>query len=197
MTVKFPRWFGVPPELIELGHFAKLADSSKTLYVFLCFISDKRSSRQFPLKDATIVDMAGISKGTLSTARKKLSDSKLIVCDREPGGQYTYTLCDLKTGKPFPGLPKEKVRYEKPSAPTVETADETPTAPPVVSAVTIAPAVSIEATDVELEGMGWACIEGLDSFDNSFAFGWNSVTPELLVCEVWPVHSRQGGSIPA
>lgn len=113
MSVRIPRWFGVPPELFESGHCAAIGDGAVRLYVLLCWTSDRKSSRKFDLKDSDIVEKTGLSKRSLSAARKQLSGRGLAICDRDPGGYYTYTLCDLKTGRPFPGDPKVEVRYQK------------------------------------------------------------------------------------
>src|SRR6266478_4935303 len=103
MTVRFPRWYGKPPELVEAGHLAEMSDGAVRLYDLLCWTSDRRSSRMFELEDANVVQMAGISRRRIGDARKDLTARGMIVCDREPGGRFTYQLCDLTTGQPFSG----------------------------------------------------------------------------------------------
>lgn len=202
MTFKFPRYSGFPIELLSRGHWAQMSGGAKGLYIVLCGASDRRSSRRFELKDEDVVKMAGVSRGTLKAGRKELSEMGMVVCDREPGGRFTFELCNPKTGRPFPGDPRAKVAYEddESSHAMADPAEETPTAPPVVPAAIIAPAVSTEATDALLlpEEMGYASLEGLDldSGDTSFPFGWNLVTPQatpqLNVIDLWPESDKRG-----
>jgi hypothetical protein len=195
MTFKFPHYGGYPKEVLYMGHWAQMSGGAKGLYISLCDASDRRSSRRFELKDDELVKMAGVSKGTLNAARKELFEMGMVVCDREPGGRFTYTLCNPKTGRPFPGDPRAKVTYgDESSSPMADPADETPTAPPVVSAVTIAPAVSTNATDVLPESIGDACEEGLDLCDTSFEFGWN-VTPQPNVSDYNPFSDNKRGAV--
>jgi hypothetical protein len=170
MSVRIARWYGKPPELFENGHAAEMSDGAFRLYDFLFWVSDRRSSREFELEDADIVETAGISRRTLSDARKQLSTRGLVVCDREPGRPYTYTLCDPVKLRPYPGLPKAKVTYEKPSSPPAELADETPAVP------------AVEAMPENI-GDAW---EAFDSCDVSFPFGWNLVVPPETVCDYNP-----------
>ena len=146
MTIRFPRWFGVPPELFEFGHVAAIGDGAVRLYVFLCWISDRKSSRVFEVKDSYIEEMTGLSKRSMSNARKQLSGRRLTVCSRDPGGYFTYTLCDLKTGRPFPGDPKARVQHQKKSSNTV--ASVSPSALPMATPVASSKTVRIEGIDV-------------------------------------------------
>jgi hypothetical protein len=196
VTFKFPRYSGFPIELLSLGHWAQMSGGAKGLYIVLCGASDRRSSRRFELKDEDVVKMAGVSRGTLNAARKELSEMGMVVCDREPGGRFTYTLCNPKTGRPFPGDPRAKVAYddEESSSATADADDETPTAPPDVPAAIIAPTVSTKATDVPPESIGDACEDGLEFCDTSFEFGWN-VTPQPNVCDYNPFSDNRRGAV--
>lgn len=164
MSVRFPRWFGVPPELFELGHVAAIGDGAVRLYVFLCWISDRKSSRMFEIKDSYIAERTGLSKRSLSSARKQLSGRGLTFCSRDQGGHYTYTLCDLKTGRPFPGDPKERIQHQKKSTNTV--ASVSPSALPMARPVASSKAVRIE---------------GIDVLDTDFNYGYNVDSSETSI----------------
>jgi len=156
MSVRLPRWFGVAPELFELGHVAAIGDGAVRLYFLLCWMSDRKSSRRFEIKDSHIAKMTGLSKRSLSNARKQLSGRGLAVCSRDQGGHYTYTLCDLKTGQPFPGDPKAIIRHRKKSSNVVASVSSStlPMARPVASSKT-------------------GRIEGVDVVDTDFNYGHN------------------------
>ena len=117
MSVRIDRWFGVPPELFESGHFARLSHSAVRLFIFLYWKHDRQSNRQFQESDRQITLQAGVSARSLSSARKQLAQTRILRFERAPGGMYTYTLCDLKTGEPYPGDPREKVRFVKGQSP--------------------------------------------------------------------------------
>jgi hypothetical protein len=95
MTVKFKRWYGTPPEVHDLGHWADMSDGAVRLYGFLCRASDRRSKLRFELGDKEVADQSGVSKRRLGEARTDLTLRGLIVCNREPGARFSYTLCDL------------------------------------------------------------------------------------------------------
>lgn len=114
MSVRIDRWFGVPPELFESGQFARLSHSAVRLCVFLYWKSDRQTSRRFRGTDKEIGLAAGVSPRSLAGARKQLANEGVARFERDPGGEYTYTLCDPKTGKPYPGDPKSRVGYTKP-----------------------------------------------------------------------------------
>jgi hypothetical protein len=196
MTFKFPPPFcGFPKTVLKSHQWAQMSVGAKGVYVVLCGMSDERSTRRFELKDEYVVHMAGVSRGTLNAARKELFKMGMVVCDREPGGRFTYTLCNPKTGRPFPGDPRAKVAYEEESPFLIaDPVDEKPTALPVVSAVTIAPAFSTKSTDTLPKSMGDACEEGLEFCDTSFEFGWN-ITPQPTMCDYNPFSDNKRGAV--
>jgi hypothetical protein len=113
VSVRIPRWFGVPPELFENGLFAKMSATGFRLCTFLYWKSDQRSSRRFEVPDSDVSRWAGISARALQGARAHLCDFGIITCVKVPGGSYTYELCDPYTRKPYAGDPAEKVLYVK------------------------------------------------------------------------------------
>jgi hypothetical protein len=114
MSVRIDRWFAVPPEVFEQGHFAQLSHSAVRLCVFLYWKCDRQSSRQFQVTDKEIEQAAKVSSRSLSSARIQLASIGLLIFQRSPGGAYTYTLCDLKTKSPYPGEPNRPIKYAKP-----------------------------------------------------------------------------------
>ena len=115
MTVRIARWFGMPPEIVESGKLLQMTHSDLLLFLFVYWKSDRCSSRQFEVKDADISQIAGISKRALRDARIHLIDLRLLLAERQPGAAYTYTLCDPRTGRAYPGDPKEKIGWTKKS----------------------------------------------------------------------------------
>jgi hypothetical protein len=115
MAVRFDRWFGVPPEVFQLGFFAKMSPSDIALYFTLCWWSDRKSSRSFEVKDAEMEAHSGLSRRSLHDARKHLSSLGMVENTKNLGG-HVYTLCDLKTGLPYPGDPKAKLNWLKKGA---------------------------------------------------------------------------------
>jgi hypothetical protein len=189
MTCKFPHFGGYPKPLFDLGYWARMSGGAKGVYITLCDESDNRSTRRFKLKDPELAELSGVSKRRLGDARTELSEMGMVVCEREPGGLFTYELCNPKTGRPYPGDPKAKVPYEKKKkepSPMADTAAETPTERLQPSPKRfIAPAVSTNATEVMPESIGDACEDGLQFCDTSFEFGWN-VPPQPNVSDFNP-----------
>lgn len=113
MSVRIPRWFGVPPELFENGIVPKMSESALRLLFYAYWQSDKRSSRRFQATDKEVASDAGVSARSLCNSRILLRELGLLVSSREPGGRYTYEICDPHTGRPYPGDPKAKPAYVK------------------------------------------------------------------------------------
>jgi hypothetical protein len=109
MSVRLRRWFGVPPELLETDKFALMSDCAVRLYTYLCWMSDRKSSRQFEVAVKEAAKRAGMSVRSVTTARRNLCKLGLIVCERVSGGRVIYTLCDPLTGKPYLGDPRGKI----------------------------------------------------------------------------------------
>jgi hypothetical protein len=112
--VRIYPWFGVQPELINDGHFAKLSEYGVRLVMMLYWKHDRQNSRQFKLADKDIIQWGDVSKRSLTKARKQLAETGLVVFEKLPGGYYTYTICDPQTQKPYPGDPKHPIAPRKP-----------------------------------------------------------------------------------
>jgi hypothetical protein len=113
MSIRLPRYSGFPPEIFERGIVPRMSSTAVRLYLFLCRTSDRKSTLQFPATDKEIRLQTGASARALGEARTNLKMLGLIHCEKAPGGSYTYILCDVETGRPFPGDPKVKAQYIK------------------------------------------------------------------------------------
>lgn len=113
MSIRIPRWFGMPPDLIDDGVISKMSESDLRLCVYVYRQCDKKSSRRFQATDKEITRAVGVSARALQNARIHLRELGVLSCSREPGERYTYEICDLHTGQPFPCDPKEKPPYVK------------------------------------------------------------------------------------
>ena len=116
MTTMIRRYSGFPPEIFERNLVPRMKGVALALYLFLCRWSDKKSSLEFRATDKEIRGQTGASTRALCGARVTLQTLRLIECKREPGGEYTYWLCDPETGVPFPGDPRLKAKYRKEDA---------------------------------------------------------------------------------
>ena len=102
-------FFGLHPHVVRSGVWAKMKPGEKDLYVYLMEESERRRTRLIRATDAEIHDLVGVASRTLCNARKKLREYNLILYKAERGNRYAYTICDPKTGEPYPGDPKDRV----------------------------------------------------------------------------------------
>jgi len=79
------------------------------LYVYLMEESERRRTRLIRATDSAIRALVGVAPRTLCNARKKLREYGLILYKAEQGNRYAYTICDPKTGAPYPGDPKDRM----------------------------------------------------------------------------------------
>jgi hypothetical protein len=96
-------WFGVHPCLIRTGLLGRMKPSEVLLYLFLMERSERLCTRVIRAKDC---EMGGVSPRAARDARIKLQEYGLIQCSRGTGNVYIYTICDPRTGQPYPGDPK-------------------------------------------------------------------------------------------
>lgn len=113
MTVLIPRFSGFHPEIVDKGYAPEMSPSALRLYLFLMWKSDRYSTRKFQATDGEIAEAVGVSTRALTGARVKLTRMGIVLCEKSPGEEYTYTLCDLNTGKPYPGPPNVRPPYKK------------------------------------------------------------------------------------
>jgi hypothetical protein len=177
MSIMLPRYSGFPPEIFECGLVPQMSDSAFRLYMFLCRTSDRKSSLQFTATDKEIGEQAGPSPRSLQGARANLTRIGLIACERVPGGIYAYSLCDVASGKPFPGDPKTRVRYvKKESKDKVDThLPPSPASLPTLAKIAPAP---LHRAPLHLDSNSRAMRQEVIG-DTSFAYGHNQALPEM------------------
>ncbi len=113
MTIMFDRYFGIPQHVMRSGLWAQMKPSEQSLYVCLMHESERYSSRQLRRKDAVLCQLTGLSTRACCNARKKLQEHGLVICARGSANIYVYTLCNPETARPWPGDPKQQIRYCK------------------------------------------------------------------------------------
>ncbi len=190
MSVKFDRWFGVQPALFELGFFPKMSPSDRALYLTLCCWSDRKSSRQFEVKDAEMEAWSGLSRRSLHDARKHLSSLGMFEITKNLGG-HVYTLCNLKTRLPYPGNPKAELRWLKKGANDNARKVEPRATPPVREGGAVrtgkAKTQGFDASEHERGAVGRFDIppkrssptdDTTPKYDFDFNYGWNAKADE-------------------
>jgi hypothetical protein len=134
VTVMLDSFFGLHPHVVRSGLWAKMKPGEKDLYVCLMAESERRRTRLIKATDPAIHALVGVASRTLCNARKKLREYGLILYKAEQGNRYTYTICDPKTGAPYPGDPKDRVdgthRTRSEHQETAESPAPTAIAPP-------------------------------------------------------------------
>ena len=106
MTVMIESFFGVHPYLFRSGLWRKLKPGERDLYLCLMEESERRCTRELTTTDAEVRRLVGAASRTLCNARKKLQEYGLIRYKAGEGNRYTYTICNPKTGLPYPGDPR-------------------------------------------------------------------------------------------
>jgi hypothetical protein len=155
MSVRIRPWFGVPPALIANGTFSRMSPSDIILCLYLYWKSDRSSSRRFEVKDSEIIGTMGISPRSLSDAKKRLSLFGTAECEKTLGGLYTYTICDITTGRPYPGDPRAPIDGPQ------KALDGGAKVVPVQTKKSI--------SDKPTESL----LRAVDTGDTGFNFGWN------------------------
>jgi len=145
-------FFGIHPFVVRSGQWKEMRPGEKDLYVYLMEQSERRCTRQLRVRDADIEEVVGIAPRTLCNARKKLQERGLISCCRGEGGKYEYLICDPKTGKPYPGHPRDPIVVPKrwlgrrtPGAPS-----PSPSPPPPPPYAPAAPGDALEKHGIKL-----------------------------------------------
>jgi hypothetical protein len=113
LTVMIDSFFGVHPWVIRSGLWAKLKPGEVNLYIYLLEQSERFCTRQIRATDAQIEMAVGTASRTLCNARKKLQENGLIRYERGQGNKYAYTICNPKTGQPYPGNPRQPMVVPK------------------------------------------------------------------------------------
>lgn len=107
MTVMIESFFGVHPHLLRSGLWATMKPGEKDLYLFLMEESERYCTRELTATDAQVKVAVGTASRTLCNARKKLQGCGLIRYKSGQGNRYRYVICNPKTGRPYPGDPRQ------------------------------------------------------------------------------------------
>jgi hypothetical protein len=107
LTVMIDSFFGVHPCIVRSGLWAKLKPGEVNLYIYLLEESERLCTRQLTATDDQVRKAVGTASRTLCNARTKLQEYGLIRYERGQGNRYKYTICNPKTGQPYPGDPRE------------------------------------------------------------------------------------------
>ena len=113
MTVMFPKFFGVPQQVVRKSTLAAMKPSEVYLYIYLQERSEWYCSRVIRATDAEISAKVRVAPRSLRNARVKLQERGLIQYKKGAGNKYVYTICDPETGQPYPGDPRKPIRYKK------------------------------------------------------------------------------------
>jgi hypothetical protein len=113
MTVMVELYFGVPQSVIRDGIWAEMSPTEQSLYVSLLFESERCRTRLLARTDSQLGEMTGLSSRSLCNARKKLQERGLVLYLSGAGNIYSYTICNPKTGQPWPGNPRDPILYKK------------------------------------------------------------------------------------
>src|SRR5262249_4085607 len=103
MTVMIDSFFGIHPHVVRSGIWGQMKPGEKDLYIFLMEESERLRTRLLLTTDAKVSASVNVATRTLCNARKKLQERGLISYKLVVGNRYEYTICNPKTGKPYPG----------------------------------------------------------------------------------------------
>jgi hypothetical protein len=113
LTVMIDSFFGIHPSVLRGGLWRRMKPGEKDLYVYLMEESERRQTRELTATDNQITNLVGVAPRTLCNARKKLQERGLIQYERGEGNKLQYTICNPKTGQPYPGNPRDPITVPK------------------------------------------------------------------------------------
>lgn len=120
----FEPFFGIPQETVRLGKLKHLSGVGAKLYMALCYESERRRTRELTLTVAQLRKLVGGAPNSHVKARNELRDEGLIELEERGSSGFLFRICNPETGRPWPGNPKERVRYQRRGA----TGSDTPQA---------------------------------------------------------------------
>ena len=115
MTTMFDKFFGMPHSVIRSGTWAAMKPAEQSLYTCLLHDSERYRTRELQRTDTQMRELTGLSSRACRDARIKLQERGLVRYKRGTGNVCVYTLCNPETGEPWPGDPKQPIRYVKKS----------------------------------------------------------------------------------
>jgi hypothetical protein len=82
----------MPNKFFGSGTAARLRPSASILFLALCEHVNQKGEISFSVSDRTLAADTGLSARTICEARKRLLEQKLLLCSRDKGNSFTYTL---------------------------------------------------------------------------------------------------------
>ena len=108
-TVDIGPYSKIPNKFFGSGVAAQLGPSAALLFIALCEHANRNGSLSFKASDAALASDTGLSPRTISPARKRLMELRLVSCDRRDGRSYIYTLTKYEfTWQPVRERPRLK-----------------------------------------------------------------------------------------
>ena len=92
MPVDIGPYSKIPNRFFGSGKAAALGPSASFTYVALCEHANRAGRNRFRASDRALAADTGLSTRTICEARKRLIENQLVLCAREEGQSYTYTL---------------------------------------------------------------------------------------------------------
>ena len=112
MTVMIDRFFGVHPDVLRNGTWARLRPSAQSLYIVVMHESERRSSHAVRCTDARLLELGGIAPRSACDARKQCKEEGILAYRRTDGNVYEYTILDPTTRSPYAvSTPKIRAKY--------------------------------------------------------------------------------------
>jgi hypothetical protein len=92
MNVEIGFFTKIPNKFFGSGMAHQLGVSASVIYLALCEHANRNGSNTFKVSDRAIESDTGSSSRTISNARKRLIEYKLIDCNRDKGESFEYTI---------------------------------------------------------------------------------------------------------
>ena len=92
MPVDIGPFSKIPNKFFGSGWAAALGSSTSLIYLALCEHANRNDSISFKASDRALAADTGLSPRTICDARKRLIENKFVLCMRQDGQSYTYTL---------------------------------------------------------------------------------------------------------
>ena len=92
MPVDCGQFTKIPNKLFGSGTARELKPAATLLYLALWENANRHGKAEFKASDKALASETTLSSRTICDARKRLIETGLISCIREPGQSFTYTL---------------------------------------------------------------------------------------------------------
>jgi 5S rRNA maturation endonuclease (ribonuclease M5) len=100
-------YFQVPQELLAAGALSAMGGSDLKLYLALLYEAQRTTSTEIQLNGQKLQGMTGLSAGSATDARKRLTARGLVQAKRGLGNAYVYKLLEPSSGEPMRNFKRE------------------------------------------------------------------------------------------